>query len=158
MMQALLNSLTGFSDERGYPMKKRKQENPIEEVGDYMTPSPIGIDSDQTIQEAAQFMHDQHVGSLIVKEGGKPVGIVTERDFTRKVLVKGLDQNTAQVKDIMTSPFHSIDCHESVIDANKLMAKKKVRHLVVTDQDDVVGVLSVKDLVHYFSNPRIRNF
>lgn len=139
-------------------MKKHKFENPIEEVGDYMTPSPLTIDSDKTIQEAARYMHDQHVGSLIVKQNGKPVGIVTERDFTHKVLAKGLDQNKAKVADIMTSPFHSIDCHESVLDANKLMAKNKIRHLVVTENDEVVGILSVKDLVHYFSNPRIRSF
>lgn len=139
-------------------MKKHKSENPIEEVGDYMTPSPISIDGGKTIQEAAHFMHERHVGSLIVEEAGKPVGIVTERDFTRKVLAKGLDQNTAKVTDIMTSPFHNIDCHESVLDANKLMAKKKIRHLVVTENDEVVGVLSVKDLVHYFSNPRMRSF
>jgi len=139
-------------------MKKHKTENPIEEVGDYMTPSPLTIDSDQTIQSAAHFMHSNQVGSLVVKQNGKPAGIVTERDFTRKVLAKGLDQNKATVSDIMTAPFHSIDCHESVLDANKLMAKKKIRHLVVTENDEVVGILSVKDLVHYFSNPRIRSF
>jgi len=139
-------------------MKKHKSENPIEEVGDYMTPSPVSINGGKTIQEAAHFMHDKQVGSLIVEESGKPVGIVTERDFTRKVLVKGLNPNTGKVSDIMTSPFFSIDCHESVLDANKLMAKKKIRHLVVTENEVVVGILSVKDLVHYFSNPRMRSF
>ncbi|MCF8720380.1 CBS domain-containing protein [Nitrospina gracilis] len=139
-------------------MKKRKQENPIEEVSDYMTAPVITIPETKTIKDAAEYMHDQQVGSLVVLQGKKPVGIVTETDFARKVVAKGLNPNTAKVADIMTTPLQTIDCHESVLDANKLMAKKKIRHLVVMDKEELVGIVSVHNLVHYFSNPRIRTF
>lgn len=139
-------------------MKKRKQENPIEEVSDYMTAPVITIPETKTIKDAAEYMHNQQVGSLVVLQGKKSVGIVTETDFTRKVVAKGLDPNKAQVADIMTTPLQTIDCHESVLDANKLMAKKKIRHLVVMDKEELVGIVSVHNLVHYFSNPRIRTF
>jgi len=58
----------------------------------------------------------------------------------------------------MTAPLESINIHESVLDANKLMAKKKIRHLAVKDGDKVVGMISVRDLIHYFANSRLRNF
>ncbi|MGP0565079.1 CBS domain-containing protein [Nitrospina sp. 32_T5] len=139
-------------------MKKRKQENPIEEVSDYMSAPVVTIPETATIKDAAEFMHDRNVGSLVVIQGKKPVGIVTETDFARKVVAKGLDPKTAQVADIMTTPLQTIDCHESVLDANKFMAKKKIRHLVVMDKEELVGIISVHNLVHYFSNPRIRTF
>ncbi|CCQ91836.1 conserved hypothetical protein, contains CBS-domains [Nitrospina gracilis 3/211] len=139
-------------------MKKRKQENPIEEVSDYMSSPVITIPETNTIKDAAEFMHEKQVGSLVVVNGKKPVGIVTETDFARKVVAKGLDPKTAKVGDIMTTPLQTIDCHESVLDANKLMAKKKIRHLVVMDKEELVGIVTVHNLVHYFSNPRIRTF
>lgn len=139
-------------------MRKRQQENPIEEVGDYMTAPVLDIDAETSIRKAADLMHEKNIGSLLVKQGSAFVGIITETDLTRKVLAKGLDSEKSQVQEIMTSPLESIDIHESVLDANKLMAKKKIRHLAVKDADTVVGMISVRDLIHYFANSRMRNF
>ncbi len=139
-------------------MKKRKVSNPIEEIGDYMSTSVLTIGADTLAQEAAQTMESKHVGSLLVKEGEKYVGIVTETDLTRKMLAKGLDKETTKVREIMTTPLVTIDCHEPLVEANQLMAKKKIRHLGVTENDEVVGLISVRDLVHYFSNPRMRSW
>lgn len=139
-------------------MKKRKVSNPIEEIGDYMSTSVLTIGADTLAQEAAQTMESKHVGSLLVKEGEKYVGIVTETDLTRKMLAKGLNKETTQVREIMTAPLVTIDCHEPLVGANQLMAKKKIRHLGVTENDEVVGLISVRDLVHYFSNPRMRSW
>ena len=139
-------------------MKKRKVSNPIEEIGDYMTSPVLSISADALAQEAAQTMESKHVGSLLVKEGEKYVGIVTETDLTRKMLAKGLNRETTKVSEIMTTPLLTINCHEPLVEANQLMAKKKIRHLGVTENEEVVGLLSVKDLVHYFSNPRMRSW
>ena len=139
-------------------MRKPQRDNPIEEVGDYMTAPVLDIDADTTIRSAADLMQEKNIGSLLVKQGDEFVGIITETDLTRKVIVKGLDTEKSRVKEIMTSPLETIDCHESVLDANKLMAKKKIRHLAVKDNDKVVGLLSVRDLIHYFANPRMRTF
>ncbi len=139
-------------------MKKRKVSNPIEEIGDYMASPVMNIEADALAQEAAQTMESKHIGSLLVKEGENYVGIVTETDLTRKMLAKGLQMETTKVREIMTSPLLTVDCHEPLVEANQLMAKKKVRHLGVTENEKVVGLISVRDLVHYFSNPRMRSW
>ena len=139
-------------------MKKRKVSNPIEEVGDYMSSSILSISAESLAQEAAQTMESKNIGSLLVKEGENYVGIVTETDLTRKMLARGLQMDTTKVSEIMTSPLLTIDCHEPLVSANQLMAKKKVRHLGVTEDAKVVGLISVRDLVHYFSNPRMRSW
>ncbi len=140
-------------------MRKRKPKpNPNEEIGDYMASPVLSIAPDASTQEAAQLMESKHIGSLLVKDGDTYVGIVTETDLTRKILARGLQDKDSKVSDIMTAPLQTIDCHEPIVDANQLMANKRIRHIAVTENDQVVGMLSVKDLIHYFANPRMRSW
>ncbi|MCH8932877.1 MAG: CBS domain-containing protein [Nitrospinae bacterium] len=140
-------------------MRKRKPKpNPNEEIGDYMASPVLSIAPDASTQEAAQLMESKHVGSLLVKDGDTYVGIVTETDLTRKIVARGLQDKDSKVSDIMTAPLQTIDCHEPIVDANQLMANKRIRHIAVTENDQVVGMLSVKDLIHYFANPRMRSW
>ncbi len=140
-------------------MRKRKPaSNPNEEIGDYMASPVLSIASDASTQEAAKLMESKHIGSLLVKEGDTYVGIITETDLTRKILARGLQDKDSKVSDVMTAPLQTIDCHEPIVDANQLMANKRIRHIAVTENDQVVGMLSVKDLIHYFANPRIRSW
>ncbi|MCH7499603.1 MAG: CBS domain-containing protein [Nitrospinae bacterium] len=140
-------------------MRKRKPKpNPNEEIGDYMASPVLSIAPDASTQEAAQLMESKHVGSLLVKDGDTYVGIVTETDLTRKIVARGLQDKNSKVSDIMTAPLQTIDCHEPIVDANQLMANKRIRHIAVTENDQVVGMLSVKDLIHYFANPRMRSW
>lgn len=140
-------------------MKKRKgASNPNEEIGDYMISPVMSVSPDTLVQEAAQIMESKHIGSLLVKDGETFVGIITETDLTRKIMAKGLQDKNPKVSEIMTSPLQTIDCHEPIVDANQLMANKRIRHIAVTENDAVVGVLSVKDLIHYYANPRIRSW
>ncbi|MDH5761444.1 MAG: CBS domain-containing protein [Nitrospinota bacterium] len=140
-------------------MKKRKvATNPNEEIGDYMVSPVLSVSSDTSTQEAAQLMESKHVGSLLIKDGETFVGIITETDLTRKIVAKGLQDKNPKVSDIMTAPLQTIDCHEPIVDANQLMANKRIRHLAVTDNGQVVGMLSVRDLIHYYANPRMRSW
>ena len=140
-------------------MKKRKAaSNPNEEIGDYMISPVLSVGPDTSTQEAAQLMESKHVGSLLVKEGESFVGIITETDLTRKILAKGLKDKNPNVREVMTAPLQTIDCHEPIVDANQLMANKRIRHIAVTENDQVVGMLSVKDLIHYYANPRMRSW
>ena len=140
-------------------MKKRKAaSNPNEEIGDYMVSPVLSVSPDTLAQEAAQLMESKHIGSLLVKEGKTFVGIITETDLTRKILAKGLKDKNPKVKEIMTAPLQTIDCHEPIVDANQLMASKRIRHIAVTENEQVVGMLSVKDLIHYYANPRMRSW
>lgn len=140
-------------------MRKRKvASNPNEEIGDYMVSPVLSIAPDASTQEAAQLMESKHIGSLLVKDGENFVGIITETDLARKIVAQGLQDKNPKVSDVMTAPLQTIDCHEPIVDANQLMANKRIRHLAVTENDHVVGVLSVRDLIHYYANPRIRSW
>jgi signal-transduction protein with cAMP-binding, CBS, and nucleotidyltransferase domain len=79
------------------------------------------------------------------------VGIVTERELVRKVLGKGLNRESLGTEEVMTSPVFSIDRYLPIKEANRFMHKNKIRHLRVTEEDKIVSILSMKDLVAYFS-------
>ena len=135
-------------------MRKRKvASNPNEEIGDYMVSPVLSVSPDISAQEAAQLMESKNIGSLLVKDGETFVGIITETDLTRKIIAQGLQDKNPSVREIMTTPLQTIDCHEPIVDANQ-----RIRHIAVTDKDAVVGMLSVKDLIHYYANPRMRSW
>ena len=139
------------------PHRYVKDQTIREELSDYMSPTVISVESDTTVQDTAQFMHEKNIGSVLIKEKDEYIGIVTETDLTRKVLGGGLDPKTTKVTAVMTpQPLFTLDCHLPVTDANAFMAKKKIRHLPVTDDDKIVGMISVKNLVSFFANPRLR--
>ena len=123
----------------------------MDEIGDYMTSPILSIDHESTVQETAVYMQASNVGSLLVKKYDEYVGIVTETDISRKVIGGGLNPETTPVSTIMTQPILSMDRFLPVEEANRFMHKNKIRHLVVTEEDKIVGLLSIKDLVSYFA-------
>ena len=123
----------------------------MDDIGDYMISPILSIDKESTVQEAAQFMVSHNIGSVLIKEFEEYVGIVTETDLTRKVLGKGLNPESTSIAEIMTSPILTMDRYLPVEEANRFMHKNKIRHLGVTEEDKIIGILSVKDLVAYFS-------
>jgi signal-transduction protein with cAMP-binding, CBS, and nucleotidyltransferase domain len=126
-------------------------EEYLEEIGDYMSSPVMSIDSELTVQEAAQQMHAKKVGSVLVRIHDEYVGILTETDLSRKVVAKNLDPVTTMVSSIMTKPVLSMDRYMPVKEAEEFMKKKRIRHLAVTEEDKIVGILSVKDLVSCYS-------
>lgn len=126
-------------------------EEYFDDIGDYMSSPVLSIDSELTVQEAAQQMHAKNVGALLVRLGEEYVGIVTETDLARKVVALGLDLEATMVSSVMTKPFFSMDRYIPVEEAEEFMKKNKIRHLAVTEEDEVVGMISVKDLVLCYS-------
>jgi signal-transduction protein with cAMP-binding, CBS, and nucleotidyltransferase domain len=122
----------------------------MDEVGEYMSSPVLRIDSVASVQEAAIMMEKSHVGSLIVEKHGDDVGILTEKELTQKVLAKGVDPEKLKVSEVM-SPVQSMDRYMPIEEANQYMHKNRIRHLAITDDDKIVGMLSVKDLVAYYS-------
>jgi len=122
----------------------------MDDVGEYMSSPVLRIDSDASVQEAAILMEKSHVGSLIIEKHGDDIGILTERELSQKVLAKGGKPEEMKVSDIMAS-IQSMDRYMPIEEANRFMHKNKIRHLAVTDDDKIVGLLSVKDLVAYFA-------
>jgi CBS domain-containing protein len=109
------------------------------------------IGSEETVAAAAKRMADKRIGSLFVIEAGEMVGIVTESDLVRKGIASRLDGHTVRVGALMNSPLLDIDINRTIRDASDLMAKKRVRHLAVTENAKIVGVLSIRDLVKMVS-------
>jgi CBS domain-containing protein len=100
-----------------------------------------------SVIDAIRSMADNHIGALLVLEGQQLVGIVSERDYARKVILLGRSSNTTAVREIMTSPVHTLSPDSTVNDAMRLMTERRIRHLPVVLQGKVLGVVSIGDLV-----------
>jgi len=105
-----------------------------------------------TLREAAEQMREKKIGALIVCESGKQVGIISEVDFVRKAVAQGLNMATTTVREIMSAPLITIDIDQTAQEANDLMSEKRIRHLLVTDRGNVIGIISMRDLVLCFKN------
>ncbi len=123
----------------------------MSDIADYMTEKPVSVPVDATIEEAAQAMQLHNIGSLLIKDGEEFVGIVTQTDFSQKVVSKGMDTEVTSVSEIMTSPMFTMDRYSTIEEANAFMRKHKIGHLGVTDDDKIVGILSISNLLNYFT-------
>ena len=120
----------------------------MESIESQMTTPLISIYSEATAKEAAQLMKEKRIGSLLIKGYEGYVGIVSERDLVYKVVGEGLDPNTVPLSSIMTESILSIEKTASSSEASILMLEYKINHLTITENDDIVGILSVKGFVH----------
>ncbi|MBN4080003.1 CBS domain-containing protein [bacterium AH-315-C08] len=124
-------------------------ENPKEKVGDFMTTPVKSVDVNTTIQEAAKQMDAKNISALITTENGKHIGIVTERDFTRKVVAEGLSP-ADPISKIMSTPLYTMDKNQHIFEAVEFMTDKNTRHITVTENDKVVGILTIKNTFSYY--------
>jgi CBS domain-containing protein len=107
----------------------------------------ISIVPDASVFEAIKLMADRSIGSLLVMEGDVLRGIVTERDYARKVIIKGRASETTPVADIMTTDLVTASPDQTVNHCMTLMSGKRIRHLPVIVDDKLAGIISIGDLV-----------
>jgi CBS domain-containing protein len=102
---------------------------------------------DTTVYDALKLMADKNVGALVLLEEGKLAGIFSERDYARKVILRGKSSKETSVREIMTEKVIYVRPEQTVDECMKLMTEKHIRHLPVLDGDRVVGVISIGDVV-----------
>jgi CBS domain-containing protein len=102
---------------------------------------------DATVFDAIKLMSDRGVGALLVIESGKLVGIISERDYTRKVILKGKSSKETPVKEIMTAPVIYTTADEPIDTCMAVMTDRRIRHLPVLEDGKVTGLISIGDLV-----------
>ena len=108
------------------------------------------IDPAATVYEALEVMADKRVGALLVMQAGKLLGVISERDYARKIILTGRSSKTTPVSAIMSSPARTVNFETTVDDAMHMMTNNRMRHLPVIDADgNVAGVVSLGDLVKW---------
>ncbi|WP_205513407.1 CBS domain-containing protein [Longitalea arenae] len=105
------------------------------------------VSPNTTVLEALKIMADQNIGSVMVLEDGHYLGIVTERDYSRKVVLNGKSSTDTMVSEIMSSDLPRVTAHDTVDYCMQLMSEKNIRYLPVFDDAEVTGIISINDVV-----------
>ena len=119
----------------------------VRQLLDGKPPEVFSVAPATPVIDAIRAMAERHVGALLVMEGARLAGIVSERDYARKVVLQGRSSSDTPVRDIMTAEVVTVAPADSVEHCMRLVTDRRIRHLPVVDGGDVVGVLSIGDLV-----------
>ena len=114
----------------------------------------VSVDLKAKAKDAARLMAEKRIGSLVANRDGLPFGIITERDLMEKIVAQGADPTKVTVGEIMTAPLASIEASASLIDAARKMVEKRVKRLVVTERDKIIGIISQTDVVQHLADFR----
>jgi len=112
----------------------------------------VKVDRDAKIRHVAEVMRDRGIGSIFVTSGQEIIGILTDTDLVRRVVATGQDPSHINAERVMSAPILSIEGDKTLLDANDLMAREHIRHLGVTKDGKLAGMISVRDLVVFLTN------
>ncbi|MDH4229532.1 MAG: CBS domain-containing protein [Nitrospirota bacterium] len=115
---------------------------------DIMASNLVRVDADTTIRAAARLMTDRRLGCLAVERDHQIVGVVTEHDMVTRVLAPGLDPDTRQMAEIMSTPLITMEGGTGLREARERMDREGIRHLLVTVEGEIRGIVSIRDLIH----------
>jgi CBS domain-containing protein len=125
-------------------------EEPVKSLLDQKGRTVFSISPGATVYEAIERMSEKHIGALVVLAGGERlVGIVSERDYARKVILKGQQSRETRVSEVMSTPVFHVALDTSIDECMRVMTSRRVRHLPVLEGESVVGMISMGDLVKW---------
>ena len=123
--------------------------NTIRDILRYKGQEVWAISPDSSVYDAVEIMADKHVGALLVLSENTLVGVISERDYARKIILSGKSSRSTRVSEIMSSPVISADPSHVIDECMKTMTEKRIRHLPVVEDGIVIGVVSIGDLVRW---------
>jgi CBS domain-containing protein len=120
------------------------------------TGSIWSIAPEATVYDALAMMAEREVGALLVMSGGKLVGIISERDYARKIILQGRSSKETTVQEIMTGAMYTVTPEDTIDECMRIMTHHRIRHLPVFDGSKLVGVISIGDLVNAIISEQAR--
>jgi CBS domain-containing protein len=130
---------------------ERRGVNQLTEILEDKGRDVLRIDAEASVLEAIQLMVEMNVGSLLVTEGGEISGIVTERDYLRRMTLEGRNEVETRVGEIMSSPLVVATPETTIDECMAVMSDRRIRHLPIIEEGEVVGLVSIGDLVRFKS-------
>ncbi|MHA1722978.1 MAG: CBS domain-containing protein [Candidatus Baldrarchaeia archaeon] len=118
-------------------------------VSDIMTRNVVTIEIGKTVREAVEIMNKKEIGCLIITKGGNPVGIVTERDILKKIVVKARDPEKTKIEEIMSTPLITGSPNMTLEDAAKLLVLRRIKKLPIVEKGKLVGIVTLFDIVRW---------
>jgi CBS domain-containing protein len=112
-------------------------------------PDVWSLHPDASVYDAIEMMSRKQVGALLVMKDSQPVGFVSERDYARKVILKGKSSRDTKVSEIMSSPVITVGPEKTIDDCMRIMTTSRIRHLPVVERGQIVGIVSIGDLVRW---------
>ena len=150
--RVLENCLADLETRRAAESQQSRRSQPSgPQVADYMSKTLRAVTMDTTLKEVGRIFQERKIGSLLVQSGEEYIGCITETELSREVVGGDVDPATTTVKTCMREPLITIDTSDSMVEAVRLMKDKATRHLAVTEHDRIVGIVSVSDILRYYS-------
>ncbi len=122
------------------------------QIRDIMGKNVVTIDEDSSVLDAAQLLKEKEISFLVITKNNKPIGVVTESDFVRKLVVDDKIASKTSLSEIMSYKFRSVEPATDIEDAIQKMLNNKIRRLLVIDQEKLVGVVTETDLTSFLRN------
>ncbi|MEJ8567075.1 CBS domain-containing protein [Elongatibacter sediminis] len=121
----------------------------IREILDRKGGTVLTLNSDASVLEAIGIMSQANVGALVIQDGEQPCGIFTERDYLRKIALKGRSSSSTPLRDVMSAPLITVATTDTPEAAMEIMTTCRCRHLIITESEQMVGIVSLGDLVKH---------
>jgi CBS domain-containing protein len=125
--------------------------NRVKEILDDKGHDVLRIEAETSVFDAIKQMVEAGVGSLLVTEGGEVAGIFTERDYLRRMTLEGRDDKDTAVREVMSSPLVVVTPEDTIDECMAMMTDRRIRHLPVVQESDVIGIVSIGDIVKFKS-------